>query len=295
VGNELAKAMVPKPNPPLIKRYLDALQKFRMPPYASLLPATADLLRQLDELEPENENSAEFKKIAALTKSLGELQGHLEKNFAKLKQLEDMANKALAQGTKDGSAATEEWAAMEAFLNGQLKAAKTRVEAIHTLEDLADEAVKNGDQAELDAMIKKSDVRATWKPTGKEIAAKFSNFCAKCASQGLSKELQDQLNRDRARFQKIVDEILDLNEQMDNSVKRIQAREIKAAKPQPLDFKALANALKINKLPKAEDKLKAALKLQGSARSKALDAIEKEADVKFSSQHRTMLMNAKAP
>jgi len=134
---------------------------------------------------------------------------------------------------------------------------------------------------------------ATWKPTAKEITVKFSTFCAKCAAGGLSKELQDQLTRDRARFQKIVDQIVEANELMDNSVKRIQAREIPKAKPEPIDFKQLKHVLGLDKYPKIEDDLKGALKLEGSARAKALDAIEKKFNFKFKSDQRAKLMDAK--
>jgi flagellar biosynthesis chaperone FliJ len=286
--NDMSKA-INENNRPMIERHLQTLEKLKLPPYAQLLAATNNLLGQLRELEPED-GSDDLKKVNALTNSLGELQGKLERNFAKLKQLEDMANKALAQSAKDGSAAADEWAAMEADLNTQLKVAKTRLEAMHTLEDLADAAVKDGDQADLDAAIKKSAVRTTWKPNATEVLAKWSMFCKKCESKGLSKELQDQLTRDRARFQKIVIEIVDLNQAMDNSVKRIQAREIAA--PKPIDFKALARALKIDKLPKADERLKAALKLKGSARANAISEIEKDAGVKFSSKDKETLMNA---
>jgi hypothetical protein len=88
----------------------------------------------------------------------------------------------------------------------------------------------------------------------------------------------------------MVIEIVDLNQAMDNSVKRIQAREIAA--PKPIDFKALARALKIDKLPKADERLKAALKLKGSARANAIAEIEKDAGVKFSSKDKETLMNA---
>jgi hypothetical protein len=286
--NDMSKA-IKENNRPMIERHLQTLEKLKLPPYAQLLTATNNLLGQLRELEPED-NSDDLKEVNVLTNSLGELQGKLERNYAKLKELENMANKALAQSAQDGSAAADEWAAMEADLNTQLKAAKTRLEAMHTLEDLANAAVKDGDQADLDAAIKKSAIRATWKPNATEVLAKWSTFCKKCESKGLTKELQDQLTRDRARFQKIVIEIVDLNQAMDNSVKRIQARQIAA--PKPIDFKALARALKLDKLPKVDERLKAALKLQGSARAKAIADIEKDAGVKLSSKDKETLMNA---
>lgn len=285
--NDMSKAM-DQNNRPMIERDLQTLAKLKLPPYANLLAATNALLGQLKHLEPED-NSDDLKKVNALTKSLGELQGKLERNFAKLKTLEDAANKAIAQSAQDGSKAADEWAAMEDDLNRQLQAAKLRRAAMEEAEKLADEAVKAGDQNDLDAAKKEADKRATWKPNATEVLAKWSTFCKKCESQGLSKELQDQLTRDRATYQKIVIQIVDLNQEMDNAVKRIKARELPKAKP--IDYKALATALKINKLPKADERLKAALKLQGSARAKAIADIEKDAGVKFSAKDKETLMN----
>lgn len=286
--NDMSKAMDEK-NRPMIERDLQTLEKLKLQPYANLLAATNTLLGQLKHLQPED-NSDDLKKVNALTNSLGELQGKLERNFAKLKTLEDAANKALAQSAQDGSKAADEWAAMEDDLNRQLQAARLRRTAIHEAENLANEAVKAGDQNDLDAAKKAADKRATWKPNATEILAKWSTFCKGCESQGLSKELQDQLTRDRAKYQKIVIEIVDLNQEMDNAVKRIKARELPKAKP--IDYKALATALKINKLPKVDERLKAALKLQGSGRAKAIADIEKDAGVKLSSKDKDTLMNA---
>jgi hypothetical protein len=287
--NEMTKAMN-ESNRPMIERHLKTLETLKIAPYANLLKDTNEYLAELRELEPAD-GSDDLKRINVLTNSLGELQGKLERNFERLKLLEDAANKALAQSAKDGSKAADEWAAMESELNQNLKDAKTHLEAMHVAENLANEAVKAGDQGDLDAANKAADRRATWKPTATEVLAKWSTFCKKCASEGLSKELQDQLTRDRARYQKIVIEIVDVNQAIDNSVKRIRARQIAA--PKPIDFKALARALKIDgKLPKADERLKAALKLKGSARASAIAEIEKDAGVKFSSKDKETLMNA---
>jgi hypothetical protein len=288
--NDMTKA-INESNRPMIERHLKTLETLKMPPYANLLKETNIHLAELKELEPED-GSEDLKRINVLTNSLGELQGKLERNFERLKLLEDAANKALAQSAKDGSKAADEWAAMEAELNGLLKAAKTYRAAMQKAEELADDAVKAGDQGHLDDANEYAKKRATWKPTAKEVTEKFSKFCAKCASQGLSKELQDQLSRDRVRFQKIVDEIVDLNEQMDNAVKRIQARQITATKPQPIDVKALKHALGLDKYPIDGD-LKNALKVQGSARANALNLMEKKYNFKFKDKDRAAIMSGR--
>lgn len=285
--NDMTKALKDN-NRPMIERDLKTLETLKMAPYAGLLADTNKLLAELKQLEPED-GSEDLKKVNALTKSLGELQGKLERNFARLKLLEDAANKALAQSKQDGSKAADEWAAFEDEVNRQLQAAKTRRAAMQEAENLADEAVKAGDQGDLDAAKKAADKRATWKPNATEVLADWATFYRQSTS-GLSKELQDQFTRDRARFQKIVLQIVQLNQEMDDAVKRIKARQIAAAKP--IDFKALARALKIDKLPKADERLKAALKLKGSARAKEIAEIEKDAGVKFSTKDKETLMNA---
>src|ERR1043165_9704832 len=100
VVNDISKALEEN-NRPLIERHLQTLEKLKLPPYAQLLTATNNLLGQLKELEPED-GSDELKKVDAVTESLGALQAKLEGNFDKLKYLEDLANKSLAQSAQDG-------------------------------------------------------------------------------------------------------------------------------------------------------------------------------------------------
>jgi hypothetical protein len=288
--NDMTKALKDN-NRPMIERDLKTLETLRMAPYAGLLADTNKLLAELKGLEPED-GSEDLKQVNALTNSLGELQGKLERNFARLKTLEDAANKALAQGAQDGSKAADQWAAFEDEVNRQLQAAKTRRAAMQEAENLANEAVKAGDQNDLDAAKKAADKRATWKPNATEVLADWATFYRQ-STAGLSKELQDQFTRDRTRFQKIVLEIVQLNKEMDDAVKRIQAKTMAAAKPEPVDVKALKHALGLDKYPKIEDDLKAALKVEGSARSKALDGIEKKFNFKFKPDNRAKLMAAK--
>jgi len=88
------------------------------------------------------------------------------------------------------------------MLKAQLEAGKLRLRAMEALEELAKDAVEAGDQADLASAIKGSDDRSDWKPTQKEVEDKFSKFCATCEASGLSKDLLDQLARDRVAFKK---------------------------------------------------------------------------------------------
>jgi hypothetical protein len=82
-------------NQPLIKRELEALEEFRMGTYASLVTGTNNLLAQLANLKADDESGDHFKRIEALTRALGELQGRFEWNYTALKMLEYKANDAL--------------------------------------------------------------------------------------------------------------------------------------------------------------------------------------------------------
>ncbi|MEO8427087.1 MAG: hypothetical protein ABI651_08245, partial [Verrucomicrobiota bacterium] len=133
-----------------------------------------------------------------------------------------------------------------------------------------------GDQADLDAAIGGSE-RPSKLPTQQEIDAKFRK-----EGQGDS------------ALKKIVDELDGINQKMEGVKLRIQNMQISAKTP-ALDFKALARALKIDKFPKADEKLEKALKLQGNARKTALEALQKDLGVTFSPQHMDSLLKAKVP
>jgi hypothetical protein len=272
-------------NQPLIKRELEALEEFRMGPYAALVTGTNNLLAELAKLKTEDETADDFKQIEELTKSLGELKRKLDNNYAALKSLQDKAHHALEDADHAGGDMRKEWAAMEAWLKSQLAAAKLHCQAMVTLQDLAEKAQEAGDQSDLADAIKHSQDRSTWEPQTK-IEEKFSKFCDKCQSSGLSKDLQDQFARDRAAFQKIVDDLADLNKRMDDLQKEIQNMKIA-----PVDFKRLAALLKVPTTHVA--KLKKALELEGKAREKALMDLQQELKIKFSGKDMASLMKAR--
>ncbi len=286
LANKLVGAIKAK-NQPLIKRHLSALEEFRMGPYASLKADAKTLAGLLAKLQPADETGDDYKKITALTKSLGELQGKLDRNYEKLKQIEDLANDELEKFVAEGGDAREEWAEMEGWLKAQLEAGKLHLQAMETLDDLANKAIAAGDQGDLDYAIKKSEERSKWKPTQKEIQEKFAKFCVKCEASGLSQDLVDQLTRDRAAFKKIVDELAVLNKKMDEIQNRVQNAYIST-----VDVKALARALKITD-PKAVERLKRALKPEGGERERALKALQLDFKLKFSPKDMAMLMKAK--
>jgi hypothetical protein len=286
LANKLAGAIKAK-NQALIKRHLSALEVFRMGPYASLKAGAKELVGQLAKLKPADETGDDYKKITALTTSLGILQGKLDRNYEKLKQIEDLANDELERFVAEGGNAREEWAEMEGWLKAQLEAGKLHLQAMETLDDLANKAMAAGDQADLDYAIKKSEERSKWKPTQKEVQEKFSKFCVKCEASGLSQDLVDQLTRDRVAFKKIVDELADLNKKMDEIQNRVENAYIST-----VDVKAIARSLKLTDA-KAIERLKRALKPVGDERVRALKALQIDFKLKFSPKDMDMLMKVK--
>jgi len=152
---------------------------------------------------------------------------------------------------------------LKKWLEEAMKDFEERLKAVKLLEDMAKDAVKDGDADDL--AVAQKGTRVQWKtrlPTQKEIDDNLKNFGQ--GDAGL-KKLRDQLTAK-------IDEI-------DCIVTRVQRMTMR---PRPkIDFKALARALKIDKCPNSADKLEKALKLQCDARKKALEALEKECKVRF--------------
>ena len=286
VINKLSDA-IRAANGPAIERLLATLEEYKAGPYAQLTTQTRSLLAQLKKIKPADPGGDDAKRILDLTTSLGEFEARLNRNFDGIKKMEDMANDVLEKSVAAGGDARKEWEDMEGWLKAQLEAAKLHLQAMQVLEELAKDSVEAGDQAHLADAIKRSQDRSKWKPTQKEIQEKFSKFCAKCESSGLSKDLVDQLARDRVQFKKIVDELAGINKQMDDIQLRVQNSYIST-----VDHKALARALKITN-PKAVERLKLALRPEGPARERALNALQNDFKLKFSPKDMAMLMKAK--
>ena len=112
--NKLSEAIKAK-NLPLISRHLNTLEQLKVPPYASLLPATKALLAQLAKLQPAADSEEDLKQIDSLTKSLGELQGKLERNYDRIKELEPWFHGEYVVILKDGTKLTSSAAHSQAL------------------------------------------------------------------------------------------------------------------------------------------------------------------------------------
>jgi hypothetical protein len=158
---------------------------------------------------------------------------------------------------------------LKKWLKGQCDAYKLRLEAVKELEKLAKAACQAGDPADLHDAREAADRPSTLPPLT-EIDANLKKFG----------EGDPELKKIRDMIEKIIKEV-------EATLKRVRGTRI-------IDFKKLASALKLDKCPDAAEKLKKALGLTGGARKKALEDLQTECKVKFSSKHMEALMKAES-
>jgi len=240
---------------------------------ANHLSRTLKLLRLLDEIEPDDGMVDDLEEIKKLTADLSELQRKLNKNYGIGKKLEDAANKALAahkDGEKDSIA---KWAIQEAWIRKQLELAKRRLPEIEKLSENAKRAAAERNEKALEEAQKASAELRDTEPTFKEVEEGFEKFCESVKPKNMSKALQDQFVRDRAAFQKLVDELGDVSRkilEVDSRIETLQTAEV--------DYKKAAALLKIPS--QYLSKLQAALDGLSASMEKAFDALAKEAKLK---------------
>ncbi len=244
---------------------------------ASHLSRTMGVLEKLEELEPDEsfmKNRAEVEKVTA---ELGELERKKNKNYGIAKGELAKAKKAIEadDAETDASEILGEWAVMEAWLRKQLDAGKKRLDAITKVRDSAQKALDARDARALDAEIKKSAAIVSEKPDLQESVEQYEGLCKKCDAKKLTEDQQQQLDRERPAFDKMVEEIRSLNAKILAIDVVIEAMEVRS-----VDVKKAAKELDIPS--SLEAKLKKALELDPAGMLKALDALAKEAKLKTS-------------
>lgn len=158
---------------------------------------------------------------------------------------------------------------LKKWLQGQCDAYKIHLQAAKELEKLAKAACQAGDVADLDDAKGAAD-RPSKLPTLKEIDANLKNFG----------EGDPELKKIRDMIEKIIKEV-------EATLERVRRTRI-------IDFNRLASALKLDKCPQAAEKLKKAMALKGGARKKALEDLQTECKVKFSSKHMDALVKTES-
>jgi hypothetical protein len=267
VVNVLSDALRAR-NPAAIKLHLNTLDGL-MGDYAGLVTKGKALTTQLGQLRPDDERGGAAKLLAALTQRLGDQQSKLEGNYAKLKEMQAMANKALGEADSAVARLNRLWADMEAFLATNVKLFDTRLAQSAALRQAADAAVAARDAADLAKIQTRSEDRKTWKPTISDINMRLDSFFAETGKE-LPESLRDQFTRDRIKFNK-TREGLQATEKKINAL-HIAVKAAKVATAKALDPKKAADAMAI---PKGNDaRVKKAL--EAPALDTALDALARD-------------------
>lgn len=232
---------------PLIKRHAKTLEA-QVAVYAGLVGRARQLVDDLGKVDTDDRDA--LKRIEALTQRASASQAKIVRNYAKLKELLDMAHDKA--GDPAVAAAMAQWAEMESWMTTQREVARTRVKQMQALVELAESAIADGDQKSLAQAQEKAKLRRTWKPTQAEIGDRFMKFCADCEA-ALGKDLQDQLKRDREKFKRMVTELAELNDQLDAFLAKLTNMKMAPPKAARLDLRKAAVVLNV-----AEAKLKKA-------------------------------------
>jgi hypothetical protein len=255
---------------PMIRRHAKTLEG-QVSAYAGLADRARRLLEELGKIDTDDAEAR--KRVVALTLKASASSAKIQRNYANLKQLQDMAHDKAAD-----SAATDamaQWAEMESWMTTQRSVLQTRVRQMQTLVELAESSIKDGDEKSFAQAQEKAKLRTTWKPTQLEIGARYTKFCDDCKA-ALGKELQDQLKRDMAKFGRIMTECADLNDRLDADYAKLKAMKMPtASRSARLDIRKAAGVLAV-----AEAKLKKAWDAGGDDPLKALDGLARELKLK---------------
>ena len=244
---------------------------------------TQRLLQKLEDIEPDEGMVDDVDEIEKLTADLNELLRKLNKNYGIGKKLEDQANKALAAHKDGEKESLAEWAVQEAWIRKQLELAKRRLPEIEKLSEKAKRAGAERNEKALAEIQKASAAIRDTEPTFKEVEEGFEQFCEAVKPKNMSKELQDQFVRDRAAFQKLVDELGEVTRkilEVDSRIETMETAEV--------DYKKAAALLKIPS--QYLSKLKAALEGLSTSLEKALDTLAKEAGLKATGKEMMALL-----
>ena len=254
-----------------IQQHLKTLDGL-MGDYAGLVTRGKTLATRVGQLHPDDERSPAAKLLTALTLKLGDQQKKLEGNYAKLKEMQAMANKALGAADSAAARLNRLWADMEAFLATNVKLFDTRLAQSEALRKAAEGAVAAQDAADLARIQARCEDRKNWKPTVSEINSRLIRFFAENGKE-LPESLREQFTRDRIKFNKTMEGLEATDKKIDALHKAVKAAKVAAA-PAPKAISP-AKAAAAMGIPKGNDaRVKKAL--DASALEAALDALARE-------------------
>jgi hypothetical protein len=267
-------------NAALIRLHLNTLNGL-MGDYAALVARGKALTMKLGRLRADDERSPGAALLAKLTGQLGEQQQRFDGNYAKLKEMQAMANKALGAADSTTARLTRAWADMEAYLATNQKLFQTRLAQMQAMAEVAKDAVAERDGVDLAKIKIRNEDRKTWKPTLSDINSRLIAFFAESGKE-LPESLKEQFTRDRIAFNKTMEGL----EAIDKKIEAIH-QTLKTLALAPIDTKKAVAAMKIP--PGNDARVKKAL--EAPALEPALDALAR--DLKLPDNGRELIARLK--
>jgi len=207
-------------------------------------------------------------------KEISDLEGKLQRNFGKLKGIEDEANNALDKIEQSSGNVAGDWAVLEGLVKDHLADAKVRLQQSTAEFDKFEKARSERDRAGLDKARACLAKLLIGSPTHAETQREYAKLAEKARGNGLEAHAKEELLRELPGLKKSLDEAEQIEAKITKFNSDAQGRGFV-----PVDATHAAKVLKIT-ARSAIPKIQAALALGSPGMEKALDALAKDKDVK---------------
>jgi hypothetical protein len=272
LANQLLEA-TKKPDQEKIQRLLAAL-KTQIEYAGKLVIAARNLQQTLGKVSLEGATPDDQKQVEQVKKEVADLEGKLQRNFGKLKGIEDEANNALDKIEQSKGDVAGDWAVLEGLVKDHLADAKTRLQQSTSEFDKFEKARAQRDHAGLDKARACLAKLITGSPTQAETQREYDKLAEKAKGNGLEAHAKEELQRELPALKKSLDEAEEIEAKITKFNSDAQGRGFA-----PVDATRAAKVLQIT-ARSAIPKIQAALALGSPGMEKALDALAKDKEVK---------------
>ena len=273
---ELANQLVAaarKPDAAKIKQLLETL-KPQLEYAGKLVTAIRGLKSALEKINLKGASADDVKLVTQIKEDVGGLETKLQRNFGKLKGVEDEANDALDKIEQSSGKMAGDWAVLEGSVRDHLADAKTRLPQSAAEFDKFEKARADRNRAGMDKARESLAKLVTGTPAHAQVQSDYEKFVEKSKGHGLDQHAQDQLTRELPGLKKSLDEAAAI----ETKISKFNTNAHNWGFP-PVDGASAAKALKIT-ARSAIPKIVAALNLGSPGMETALDALAKDKEVK---------------
>lgn len=244
--------------------------------YAGKLVAAARSLEQaLGKVSLNGASDDDKKLFEQVKRDLTDLEGKLQRNFSKLKGIEDEANDVLDKIEQKSGKTAGDWAVVETLVHDHLVDAKTRLKQSEAEFDKFEKARAARNRTDTDKARATLAKLVTGSPTHAETKAEYEKLLEESKGNGLEAHAKDQLTRELPGLKKSFEEAAGIEAKIAKFNTDAQGRGFP-----PVDGARAAQVLKITNRS-LFPKIQAALSQGSPGMEKALEAVAKEAKIKM--------------